>query len=81
MHPGGSNTCGGPRRDEQGRILDPFETPIPGLFGAGELGQVIGMLYPAAGANLSEALCSGQIAAESALKNFTASVSVAARAL
>jgi succinate dehydrogenase/fumarate reductase flavoprotein subunit len=80
MHPGGSNTCGGPRRDSQGRILDAFETPIPGLFGAGELGQVIGMLYPAAGANLSEALCWGQIAAESALQGLHVTPAAAAGA-
>jgi succinate dehydrogenase/fumarate reductase flavoprotein subunit len=67
MFPGGSNTSGGPRRDEHARVLDAFGSPIPGLYGAGELGQAIGLLYPAHGANLSEALCSGRIAAESAL--------------
>jgi succinate dehydrogenase/fumarate reductase flavoprotein subunit len=67
LYPGGPNTSGGPRRDESARILDPFGEPIPGLMGAGELGQAIGRLYPAGGCNLSEAFCFGQIAAETAL--------------
>lgn len=67
LWPGGSNTSGGPRRDDRARVLDPYGAPIPGLFAAGELGQAIGTLYPADGGNLSEALCFGQIAAESAL--------------
>jgi succinate dehydrogenase/fumarate reductase flavoprotein subunit len=49
-------------------VLDPFGRPIPGLFAAGELGQAMGLLYPADGGNLSEALCFGQIAADSALR-------------
>ncbi|MBV9993785.1 MAG: FAD-binding protein [Caulobacteraceae bacterium] len=67
LYPGGSNTSGGPRRDERARILDAFGEPIPGLYGAGELGQAVGSLYPAWGANLGEAFCFGQIAAEDAL--------------
>lgn len=67
MYPGGSNTSGGPRRDEKARILDPFGEPIPGLYGAGELGQAYGLLYPAGGSNLSDANCFGRIAAETAL--------------
>jgi succinate dehydrogenase/fumarate reductase flavoprotein subunit len=68
LYPGGSNTSGGPRRDAGARVLDPFGAPIPGLFAAGELGQPVGMVYPADGANLSEAFCFGQIAAETALR-------------
>jgi len=67
MYPGGSNTSGGPRRNERAEILDVRGDPIPGLYGAGELGQVYGLLYPAGGSNLSEANCFGRIAAESAL--------------
>ena len=66
LYPGGSNTCGGPRRDERARVLDPFGVPIPGLYAAGELGEPFGVLYPSSGSNLSEALCFGQIAAETA---------------
>ena len=67
LWPGGSNTTGGPRRNEHAQILDPFDEPIAGLYAAGELGQPSGLLYPADGSNLSEALCFGQIAAEHAL--------------
>jgi hypothetical protein len=69
MWPGGSNTTGGPRRDEASRVLDPFGKPIGGLYAAGELGQLCGLLYPCSGFALSEALCTGQIAAESALSS------------
>jgi succinate dehydrogenase/fumarate reductase flavoprotein subunit len=67
LWPGGSNTSGGPRRDERARVLDVFGVPIPGLYAAGELGQAVGLRYPADGANLSEAMCFGQIAAEEAV--------------
>lgn len=67
LYPGGSNTTGGPRRNADARVLDVFGDVIPGLFAAGELGQASGLLYPADGSNLSEALCFGQVAAESAL--------------
>jgi succinate dehydrogenase/fumarate reductase flavoprotein subunit len=67
LYPGGPNTCGGPRRDEHARILTPFGRPIPGLYGAGELGEAVGLLYPANGGNLSESVCFGRIAAEHAM--------------
>ncbi|NEK58430.1 FAD-binding protein [Geodermatophilus sabuli] len=67
LYPGGSNTTGGPRRDARAQVLDVFGDVIPGLYAAGELGQASGLLYPADGSNLSEALCFGQIAAECAL--------------
>ena len=67
LYPGGSNTAGGPRRDEQARVIDVFGRPIPGLLAAGNVGAVFGALYPADGGNLSEALCFGRIAAETAL--------------
>lgn len=70
LWPGGSNTTGGPRRDEQARILDPFGAPVPGLFGAGELGLATGLQYPSDGSNLSEGLCFGQVAVESALGGY-----------
>jgi succinate dehydrogenase/fumarate reductase flavoprotein subunit len=75
LYPGGSNTTGGPRRDEQARVLDVSGMPIPGLWAAGNTGAAMGALYPADGANLSEALCFGRVAGESAaqsLKVFTA---------
>ncbi|WP_109806166.1 FAD-dependent oxidoreductase [Sphingosinithalassobacter portus] len=67
VYPGGATTNGGPRRDAKARILTPHGEPIPGLFGAGELGGAIGILYPSPGANLGEAFAFGAIAAETAL--------------
>lgn len=69
VYPGGATTNGGPRRDAKARILNAFREPIPGLFGAGELGGAIGMLYPSPGANLGEAFAFGVIAAETALED------------
>jgi succinate dehydrogenase/fumarate reductase flavoprotein subunit len=59
------NTQGGPRRDARSRILDVFGDPIPGLFGAGELGSIWSTLYPGSG-NVSEALVFGRIAGREA---------------
>ena len=67
LWPGGPNTSGGPRRNEHAQVIDVFGDPIPGLYEAGELGEAVGALYPANGANLSDALCFGRIAAEHAL--------------
>jgi succinate dehydrogenase/fumarate reductase flavoprotein subunit len=69
LYPGGTNTKGGPKRDALGRVLDPFDAPVAGLYSAGELGQAFGVLYPSSGCGLTEALCSGQAAAESAVNN------------
>lgn len=55
------NTQGGPRRNEHGEVLSVDGSPIPGLFGAGELGSIWAALYPGAG-NVSEAIVSGRIA-------------------
>ena len=66
LYPGGVSTMGGPRHDERGRVLDPFGEPLPGLYSAGTVGQMIGMLYPAAGSGWSEALCAGRLAGHSA---------------
>ena len=55
------NTQGGPRRNADGQILDPFGKPIPGLYGAGELGSIWGFMYQAGG-NLGECLAFGRIA-------------------
>ena len=67
LYPGGSNTTGGPQRNQHGQVIDPFGRPIQGLYAAGELGQASGLLYPGDGSNLSEALCFGQITVEHAL--------------
>ena len=67
LWPGGSNTSGGPRRNERAQVVNVYGEAIPGLYEAGELGEAVGVLYPAFGANLSDALCFGRIAAEDAL--------------
>ena len=59
------NTQGGPRRNERGEVLAVGGDPIPGLFGAGELGSMWAALYPGAG-NVTEAIVSGRIAGRSA---------------
>lgn len=69
VYPGGATTNGGPRRDAKARILNPFGEPIQGLYGAGELGGAIGVLYPSPGANLGEAFAFGAMAAETALED------------
>ena len=69
LYPGGATTNGGPRRDAKARIVDAFGEPISGLYGAGELGGAIGVLYPSPGANLGEALAFGAIAAETAMES------------
>ena len=54
------NTQGGPRRNVEGQILDPFGVPIPRLYSAGELGCMWGMIYQGAG-NIGECIVYGQI--------------------
>jgi hypothetical protein len=60
------NTQGGPRRAAKGEILDPWGVPIPGLFGAGELGSIFSTLYPG-GMNYGEAFVSGRVAGATAV--------------
>ena len=64
LYPGGANTQGGPRRNARAEVLNTDGEPIAGLYSAGELGAIYGMLYPGAG-NLAECLAFGRIAAES----------------
>ena len=60
-----SNTQGGPAHDAEQRVLDPYGTPIPGLFEAGEIGSVFGHIYMSGG-NLAECFVGGQIAGANA---------------
>lgn len=55
------NTQGGPRRNAQAQVLYPHGQPIPGLYSAGELGSIFGLLYQGSG-NLGECLAFGRIA-------------------
>ncbi|MBI2909420.1 MAG: FAD-binding protein [Chloroflexi bacterium] len=68
LWPGGPNTQGGPRRNSKGQILNADGNPIPGLYGAGELGSVYGMLYPGGGGNLTECFAMGRVVGENVAK-------------
>lgn len=61
LFPGGPNTQGGLRRNDKGQIIDPFGEPIERLYGAGEMGSVIGLLYPSGGSNVTECGSFGRI--------------------
>lgn len=67
LWPGGANTQGGPRRNVNAQVLNTDGEPIPGLYSAGELGSIYGMLYPGAG-NLAECLAFGRVAGENAAR-------------
>jgi succinate dehydrogenase/fumarate reductase flavoprotein subunit len=66
LYPGGINTCGGPRRNASGQVLDPFKEIIPRLFSAGEMGSICGNIYAIGGLNAGEMLASGRLAGRSA---------------
>jgi succinate dehydrogenase/fumarate reductase flavoprotein subunit len=72
LYPGGINTCGGPRRNAHGQVLDPYKKVIPRLYSAGEMGSICGNLYAIGGLNAGEMLASGRLAGEHAagLKNW-----------
>jgi succinate dehydrogenase/fumarate reductase flavoprotein subunit len=59
------NTQGGPKRNENGQVLDFRNEPIPRLYAAGELGSFFGFLYQG-GSNYPEAWAFGQIAGKKA---------------
>jgi len=64
---GGSTAGSEPVMELESPYLNPFGQPIGGLYGAGELGEAVGLLYTANGSNLSESVCFGRLAAEHAL--------------
>lgn len=66
LYPGGINTCGGPRRNAYGQVLDPYKQVIPRLYSAGEMGSICGNLYAIGGLNAGEMLASGRLAGRSA---------------
>ena len=67
------NTQGGPRRNAQAQVLDPFGEPISRLYSSGELGSLWGLIYQGAGNN-AESLVFGRIAGANAaaLENWDA---------
>jgi succinate dehydrogenase/fumarate reductase flavoprotein subunit len=59
------NTQGGPRRNTESQVLDPFNKPIPRLYSAGEMGSMWGLIYQGAG-NIAECMVTGRIAGKNA---------------
>ena len=59
------NSQGGPKRDATGNIVDVTGSPIPRLYGAGEMGCIYPYKYNVGG-NFSEAISSGRLAMRSA---------------
>ena len=69
IHSGTLGTNGGPRTDATARILGHSGTPIPGLFGAGNvIASPTGGIYAGAGGTLGPALTFGYIAGRSAAR-------------
>ncbi len=64
LWPGGPNTQGGPRKNARAQVLNVNGEPIPGLYSAGEMGSIFGMLYPGGGSNLAECFAMGRVAGE-----------------
>ena len=60
------NTQGGPRRNVHQQVVNPFGTPLEGLYAAGELGSIFGHVYMSGG-NLTECLVGGWTAVRHAL--------------
>lgn len=59
-----TNTQGGPKRGADGSVIDVFGNAVPRLYAAGEFGTVYAYQYNG-GANFSEAISSGRLAARS----------------
>ena len=62
LWPGGPNTQGGPRRNADSQVMRVTGEPIAGLYAAGEIGSIYGMLYPSGGGNIAECLAFGRVA-------------------
>jgi len=58
-------TNGGPAKDANARVLDPFGDPIPGLFAAGEVASTYSHCN-SGGFMIADALSFGRIAGRSA---------------
>ncbi len=63
---GGPNTQGGLQRNAKAQITDPYNNPIPRLYGNGENGSVYGFLYPTGGGDDCELIAFGRISGTNA---------------
>ncbi len=59
--PGGFSTCGGPRKNAKGQVMDVFGQPIKRLYEAGSMGHTCGQVYGVSGANYCECFVWGRI--------------------
>ncbi|MGX1811635.1 FAD-dependent oxidoreductase [Nocardia sp. NPDC055321] len=59
---------GGPRRDENARVLDPFGAPIPGLYAAGNVSSTYSRCKDG-GFHIADALAFGRVAGQHAAAN------------
>jgi fumarate reductase flavoprotein subunit len=67
VHPGMIATTGGLKINTKAQVMDTSDDAIPGLYAGGRTaGGVIGVVFPASGANLQDAICFGRIAGRNA---------------
>jgi succinate dehydrogenase/fumarate reductase flavoprotein subunit len=67
ISPGTCGTCGGPRINTSGQILDQNGNPIPGLYGAGnDIAAPSGAAYPGGGSTVGQGTVFGWIAGQAA---------------
>ena len=67
VHPGMIATTGGVKVNTKAQVLRATGEPIPRLYAAGRTtGGVIGVVFPASGVNLQDAICFGRIAGRNA---------------
>lgn len=67
IFPGTCGTCGGPRINSNGQVLDQSGNPIPGLYGAGnDIAAPSGAAYPGGGSTVGQGTTFGWIAGKSA---------------
>ncbi|WP_214105052.1 FAD-dependent oxidoreductase [Acrocarpospora catenulata] len=67
VHAGAGGTKGGPRTDDEGRMLDLRGRHLPGLYAAGNAAaSPFGMAYPGTGTTLGQALVFGHLAGRAA---------------
>jgi succinate dehydrogenase/fumarate reductase flavoprotein subunit len=67
VHPGMIATTGGVKINTKAQVLRATGAPIPRLYAAGRTtGGVIGVVFPASGVNLQDAICFGRIAGRNA---------------
>ncbi len=66
LQPAMYTTCGGPRKNEKGQIIDTEGNVIPRLYEAGVLGHISGKVYSCAGMNYAECINWGRISGANA---------------